>query len=414
MTMLHAGGKFGDELPTKSPAACTASALRSSTPSPNGSKSKSPATARSTSSAFERGRTVEPLHVDRPAPQDRHQGHLQARSARSSPTLTFDYRHPRRPSPRTGLPQPRRHHPPRRRTRRRRRQDLPSSDGLQGLRRPLEYVKQPHDGQDPPSPRRSYVKSDDARARASICEVALQYNDGYNETLLSFANNINTIDGGTHVSGFKTALTRTLNQLRPRQVGILKEKDLRPPATISREGLVAIISVKVPDPQFEGQTKDQARQQRGRRLRHLRRRRETLAPGWRSIPPTPSASASRASSPRRPAKPPARPANSRAAKAALDSGGLPGKLCDCTSRDVESSEIYLVEGDSAGGSAKGGRDHRYQAILPLKGKILNVEKARLDKMLGFEEIRIIIQALSCGIGATTSTSPSSATAKSSS
>ena len=239
-----------------------------------------------------------------------------------------------------------------------------------------------------------YFKVEDAQTNL-ICEVAMQYNDSYNETLLSFANNIATIEGGTHLSGFKTALTRSLNTYA-RNNNVLKN-DTAPSGEDLREGLVAIISVKVQEPQFEGQTKTKlgnaevesfvnssVGQQMGSWLEeHPSEARKICMKGIMAAQAREAARKARELTRR---------------KGAFDGGGLPGKLYDCTSKDVESSEIYLVEGDSAGGSAKGGRDHRYQAILPLKGKILNVEKARLDKILGFEEIRTIVQALNCGIG----------------
>jgi DNA gyrase subunit B len=240
-----------------------------------------------------------------------------------------------------------------------------------------------------------YFKTEDPE-QSLVCEIAIQYNDSYNEALLSFANNINTIEGGTHLSGFKTALTRTLNQYA-RANNILKN-DTPPTGDDLREGLAAIVSVKVSEPQFEGQTKTKlgnaevesfvntsVGQQLGAWLEEHPADAKRLC--MKGIMAAQAREAARK----------ARDLTRR--KGALDSGGLPGKLYDCTSKDVGESEIYLVEGDSAGGSAKGGRDHNTQAILPLKGKILNVEKARLDKILGFEEIRIIIQALNCGIGA---------------
>ncbi len=239
-----------------------------------------------------------------------------------------------------------------------------------------------------------YFKVED-EAQSLVCEIAIQYNDSYNETLLSFANNINTIEGGTHLSAFKTALTRSLNSYA-RNSNILKN-DSPPSGDDLREGLAAIISVKVQEPQFEGQTKTKlgnaevesfvntsVGQKLGAWLEEHPQDAKRLC--MKGIMAAQAREAARK----------ARDLTRR--KGALDSGGLPGKLYDCTSKDVEESEIYLVEGDSAGGSAKGGRDHNTQAILPLKGKILNVEKARLDKILGFEEIRIIIQALNCGIG----------------
>jgi DNA gyrase subunit B len=228
-----------------------------------------------------------------------------------------------------------------------------------------------------------------------IAEIAIQYNDSYNETLQTFANNINTIEGGTHLSGFKMALTRALNTYA-RNNNILKN-DTAPSGEDLREGMAAIVSVKVSEPQFEGQTKTKLGNAEvesfvnsavGQRLgewleEHPGDAKRICLKGIMAAQAREAARKARELTRR---------------KGALDGGGLPGKLYDCTSRDVAKSEIYLVEGDSAGGSAKAGRDYKHQAILPLKGKILNVEKARLDKILGFEEIRIIIQALNCGIG----------------
>jgi len=229
-----------------------------------------------------------------------------------------------------------------------------------------------------------------------LCEISLQWNDSYNELTLSFANNINTAEGGTHVSGFKTALTRSLNNYA-RQTNLLKG-DSAPTGEDLREGLTAVISAKVPDPQFEGQTKTKLGNAEVESFinTHLG---QALSEWLEQHPQDAKRIAQKGimAAQAREAARKARDLTRR--KGALDSGGLPGKLYDCTSKDVDNSEIYLVEGDSAGGSAKGGRDHETQAILPLKGKILNVEKARLDKILGFEEIRTIIQALNCGIGA---------------
>jgi DNA gyrase subunit B len=240
-----------------------------------------------------------------------------------------------------------------------------------------------------------YISVTDEKSHL-MCEVAIQYNDAYNETLLSFANNINTIEGGTHLSGFKTALTRTLNAYAKNN-NILKG-DTVPTGDDIREGMAAVLSVKVPDPQFEGQTKTKLGNSEvesfvnsaiGDRLaswleEHPADARRICMKGILAAQAREAARKARELTRR---------------KGAFDTDGLPGKLYDCTSKDVESSEIYLVEGDSAGGSAKAGRDSKTQAILPLKGKILNVEKARLDRVLGFEEIRTIIQALNCGIGA---------------
>ena len=227
-------------------------------------------------------------------------------------------------------------------------------------------------------------------------DVALQYVDAYTENITCFANNINTPDGGTHLSGFKTALTRTLNNYAKNN-GVLKGSGPTPSGDDWREGLVAVVSVKIPDPQFEGQTK-------GKLLNGEVEGLVSSALGealnnWTEENPGDAKKICMKAVMAAEAREAARKARDLTRrKGALDSGGLPGKLYDCTSKNVEESEIYLVEGDSAGGSAKGGRDHRTQAILPLKGKILNVEKARLDKILGFEEIRTIIQALNCGIG----------------
>ncbi|MEM6459074.1 MAG: DNA topoisomerase (ATP-hydrolyzing) subunit B [Planctomycetota bacterium] len=238
--------------------------------------------------------------------------------------------------------------------------------------------------------------SSESEDGALVCDVALQYVDSYTENLICFANNINTPDGGTHLSGFKTALTRTLNHYAKTN-GLLKGSGPMPSGDDWREGLVAVISVKIPDPQFEGQTK-------GKLLNPDVEGLVSAAIGnaltnWTEEHPADAKKICTKAVMAAEAREAARKARDLTRrKGALDSGGLPGKLYDCTSKNVEESEIYLVEGDSAGGSAKGGRDHNTQAILPLKGKILNVEKARLDKILGFEEIRTIIQALNCGIG----------------
>jgi len=240
-----------------------------------------------------------------------------------------------------------------------------------------------------------YFRVDD-EGSGMTCEVAIQYNDSYNETLLSFANNINTIEGGTHLSGFKTALTRSINSYA-RNNNILKDQ-VAPSGDDVREGLAAVLSVKVAEPQFEGQTKTRLGNAEVESFVNTSVGQQLSS--WLEEHPVDAkricmkgVMAARA----REAARKARELTRR--KGALDSGGLPGKLYDCISKDVESSEVYLVEGDSAGGSAKGGRDSQTQAILPLRGKILNVEKARLDKILGFEEIRTIVQALNCGIGA---------------
>ncbi len=232
---------------------------------------------------------------------------------------------------------------------------------------------------------------------ALVCDVAMQYVDVYHEVVHSFANNINNPDGGTHLSGFKTALTRTLNNYA-KSTGQLKGNGPAPSGDDWREGLVAVVSVKIPDPQFQSQNKTKLLNPEVEGL-VSQAVGEALATWCEEHPAEAKKVCAKAvmAAEAREAARKARDLTRR--KGALDSGGLPGKLYDCTTKNVEESELYLVEGDSAGGSAKGGRDHNTQAILPLKGKILNVERARLDKILGFEEIRAIIQALHCGIGA---------------
>ncbi|QKS73118.1 DNA topoisomerase (ATP-hydrolyzing) subunit B [Paenalkalicoccus suaedae] len=227
-------------------------------------------------------------------------------------------------------------------------------------------------------------------------ELALQYNDGFASNIYSFANNINTHEGGTHESGFKTGLTRVINDYA-RKNNLFKENDPNLIGDDVREGLTAIISVKIPDPQFEGQTKTKLGNSEARTItdslfsEHMAKFLAENPTVARQIVDK-GLMASRA----RDAAKKARELTRR--KSALEVSSLPGKLADCSSRDAKISEIYIVEGDSAGGSAKQGRDRHFQAILPLRGKIINVEKARLDKILSNTEVRAIITALGTGIG----------------
>jgi len=239
-----------------------------------------------------------------------------------------------------------------------------------------------------------YMRKDDPESMLS-CEVAMQYNDGYNENVLVFANNIRNIDGGTHLSGFKTALTRTMNYYA-RSNNLLKEGQSTTGDDL-REGLTAVVAVKLSEPHFEAQTKVRltnpevggfvettVNEQLGHYLE------EHPPEAKRILNKAIQAAAAREAARK------ARELTRR--KGALSSANLPGKLWDCASKEKTATEIFIVEGDSAGGSAKAGRDRNIQAILPLKGKILNVEKARLEKMLGHDEIRTMISALGTGIG----------------
>ncbi len=230
----------------------------------------------------------------------------------------------------------------------------------------------------------------------TLVEVALQYNDGFAESVFAFANNINTVDGGTHLTGFRSALTRSVNDYG-RKAGLLKDADPNLTGEDVREGLTAIISVKLPEPQFEGQTKAKLGNAEVRiqvesvfgdgLARYLD---ENPSDGRRIIEKCLTAARAREA---------ARKARDLVIrKSALDGLALPGKLADCSDRDPERCELFIVEGDSAGGSAKQGRDRRFQAILPIRGKLLNVERARADKMLSNEEIRTMITALGVGFG----------------
>jgi DNA gyrase subunit B len=225
-------------------------------------------------------------------------------------------------------------------------------------------------------------------------EIGMQYNDGYSETVFSFANNINTVDGGTHLSGFRTSLTRTINYAG-QQLGLFKDVKENLSGDDVREGLVAVISVKLPQPQFEGQTKGKLNSDIAGIVQAFVN--ERLGAFFEQNPPVARKIINKAVEAARAREAARKARDLTRRKGALDSGGLPGKLADCSERDPNRCELFLVEGESAGGTAKQGRDRRFQAILPLKGKILNVEKARYDKMLSHEEIRAMITALGTGI-----------------
>jgi DNA gyrase subunit B len=225
-------------------------------------------------------------------------------------------------------------------------------------------------------------------------DIAMQYTDSPNELLLAFGNNINNPDGGTHVAGFKTSLTRTINRFAKKNKLL---RDITPSGDDLREGLTAIVSIKIPEPQFNNQTKEKLLNPEAEKLVGAAMADQLWA--WLEQNPTDAKAICLKAVLAAQAREAARRARELIKrKSALDAGGMPQKLADCVTKDVDRSELFIVEGDSAGGSAKGGRDHETQAILPLRGKILNVEKARIDKVLAFEEIRVLIQALQCGIG----------------
>ncbi len=239
------------------------------------------------------------------------------------------------------------------------------------------------------------IANPDTPELKTIVDIAMQYNDGYNDQIYAYANSIHNIEGGTHLSGYRTALTRVINNYG-RQNNLIKEKDPNFSGDDVREGLTAVISVKVPEPRFEGQTKTKLSNGEvdgivqkivGEELKYYFETNPAIAK--RLIDKSLNAARAREA---------ARKARETVRKGAMSSGGLPGKLADCSEKDPSKCELYIVEGDSAGGSAKQGRDRKTQAILPLRGKLINVEKARLDKVLNNTEIRTLITAAGTGIG----------------
>jgi DNA gyrase subunit B len=299
-------------------------------------------------------------------------------------------RHPREAAPRARLPQQGDRDPPDRRAgRRAQEQQFFSSEGLSEF---VAYLNRAQTGLHPP-----VVLAGKDEERAVEVEVALQYNESIGETVVSYCNNIHTVEGGTHLTGFRTALTRTLN-LYAKGAAPARNKDLAILGEDFKEGLTAIVSVRVPDPKFEGQTKTKlgngevegivAKVVNDKLAEFL----ETNPAAAKKV----IAKALLAAEAREAARKARELVRNR--KGVLSGGGLPGKLMDCTTHDQDASELFLVEGDSAGGTAEGGRDRFYQAILPLRGKILNVERARLDRVLGNEEVRNIITAVGNGIG----------------
>ena len=255
-----------------------------------------------------------------------------------------------------------------------------------------EFIKHINKAKEPLHPKVIYVSKEKDGIHA---EVALQYNEGYNESLYSYANNINTTEGGTHLSGFRSALTRAINQYA-KSNNLLKEKDPSLGGDDLREGLTAVVSVKVPNPQFEGQTKTKLGNGEVEGIVS-----SIVYDGLMTFleqnPPVARRVLEKALTAAR-AREAARKAREAIRKGALTGGGLPGKLADCSEKNPEMCELYIVEGDSAGGSAKQGRNRQFQAVLPIRGKLLNVEKARLDQVLNNNEIRNMITAVGTGFG----------------
>jgi DNA gyrase subunit B len=255
-----------------------------------------------------------------------------------------------------------------------------------------EFIKHINRAKEPLHPKVIYV----SKERDGIAaEVALQYNEGYNESVYSYANNINTIEGGTHLSGFRSALTKAINQYA-KSNNLLKEKDPSLSGDDLREGLTAVISVKVPNPQFEGQTKTKLGNGEVEGIVNSIVY-EGITTFFEQNPPIARRIVDKSLTAAR-AREAARKAREAVRKGALTGGGLPGKLADCSEKDPDLCELFIVEGDSAGGSAKQGRNRQFQAVLPIRGKLLNVEKARLDQILNNNEIRTMITAIGTGFG----------------
>ncbi|HEV8415353.1 MAG TPA: DNA topoisomerase (ATP-hydrolyzing) subunit B [Bryobacteraceae bacterium] len=277
------------------------------------------------------------------------------------------------------------------------REDPPRSSEFQFVGGIAEFIKHLNKGKAVLHDKPIYFEGERDLPNGGVLtmEVALQYNDTYGESVFSFANNINTVDGGSHLSGFRSALTRTINAAG-QSGGLFKDVKENLTGDDVREGLTAVVSVKLPQPQFEGQTKGKLNSDiQGYVVQLIN---EKLGEFFDKNPAVMKKIVGKAIDAARAREAARKARDLTRRKGAMDSGGLPGKLADCQERDPERCELFLVEGESAGGTAKGGRDRRYQAILPLRGKILNVEKARYDKMLGHEEIRAMITALGTGIG----------------
>jgi DNA gyrase subunit B len=277
------------------------------------------------------------------------------------------------------------------------REDPPRSSEFQFIGGIAEFIKHLNKGKAVLHDKPIYFEGERDLPNGGVLtmEVALQYNDTYGESVVSFANNINTVDGGSHLSGFRSALTRTINAAG-QSGGLFKDVKENLTGDDVREGLTAVVSVKLPQPQFEGQTKGKLNSDiQGYVVQLIN---EKLGEFFDKNPAVMKKIVGKAIDAARAREAARKARDLTRRKGAMDSGGLPGKLADCQERDPERCELFLVEGESAGGTAKGGRDRRYQAILPLRGKILNVEKARYDKMLGHEEIRAMITALGTGIG----------------